>query len=101
MTPEQELYRAGRAKEVLENEVYLDAFEQIKQEIEQQWKSSPARDVEGRERLWLMQALLSKLQNCLQATMDGGKVAVAELRHKQTLIDQAKHWLRGDDRDAA
>lgn len=101
MTPEQELYRAGRAKEVLENEVYAEAFEQIKQEIEQQWKSSPARDTEGRERLWLMQALMTKLQTCLESTMQGGKVARAELRHKQTLIDQAKDWLRGDDRDAA
>lgn len=101
MTPDQELHRAGRAQEVLENEVYVEAFEQIRQEIEQQWKTSPARDVEGRERLWLMQALMTKLQTCLESTMQGGKVAAAELRHKQTLRERASDWLRGDERDAA
>ena len=94
MTPEQELYRADRAKEVIENEVFIDAFERIKQEIFDQWASAPARDTEGRERLWLMQSLLGKLQITLQSTMEGGKVAKAELLHKQSVVEKLTAWRR-------
>jgi hypothetical protein len=94
MTPEQQLYLANRAKEVVENEAYIAAFEAIKEEILLQWKTSPARDADGREKLWLMQSLLQKLQLCLESTMDGGKLAKAELQHRQTLAERAKDWLR-------
>lgn len=83
MTPEQELYLANRAKEVLENEAYTKAFDDITAEIMDQWKNSPARDVEGREKLWLMLSLLEKVQLSLKATMDGGTVAKDALRHQQ------------------
>ena len=90
MTPEQAIYRANRAKEVLENETYIEAFALIEQELTEQWKSSPARDQDGREKLWLMQRLLAKLKVTLESTMDSGKLAVAELTHKQTLMERAK-----------
>lgn len=93
MKPEQEIFLANRAKEVLENEAYLHAFESIHLEIFEQWKSSPARDQDGRESLWLMQSLLSKLQLTLQSTMQGGNLASADLRHKQTLLQRAKDLL--------
>ena len=93
MTPEQAIYRANRAKEVIENESYIDAFALIEQELTDQWKLSPARDQDGREKLWLMQRLLGKLKVCLESTMDSGKLAVAELTHKQTLVERAKDWL--------
>lgn len=94
MTPEQAIYRANRAAEVIENEAYIDAFAQIEQELTDQWKASPARDAEGREKLWLMQRLLGKLKLALESTMDSGKLAVAELKHRQTLTEKAKEWLR-------
>lgn len=93
MTPEQEIYRAQRAKYLLDNEVFVDAFDQIKAEISEQWKSSPARDVEGREKLWLMLRMLERVQACLTATMDGGKLARAELAHKKTLTERARDLL--------
>jgi hypothetical protein len=39
--------------------------------------------VDGREKLWLMLSLLEKINLCLKATMDGGKVAKEELRFQQ------------------
>jgi hypothetical protein len=94
MTPEQEIYLANRAAEVLENEAYLKAYDAIREELTQQWKHSPARDVEGREKIWLMLAMLEKVQACLKATMDGGKLAKAELQHRQTLLERARDYLR-------
>lgn len=93
MTPEREIYLSNRAKEVLENDAYTAAFESIRQEILNQWNTSPARDVDGRESLWLMNSLLTKLQLTLESTMQGGKVAAADLRHKQTLIQRAKEFM--------
>ena len=90
MTPEQAIYRANRAKEVLKNETYIEAFALIEQELTEQWKSSPVRDAAGREKLWLMQWSLAKLKVTLESTMDSGKLAVAELTHKQTLMERAK-----------
>lgn len=98
MTIEHQIYLANRAKEVLENEAYTSAFEAIKEELVLQWKNSPARDAEGREKIWLMQAMLQKVQNCLQSTLDSGKLAVKELEHRN-LMQRAKDWVRFPDSD--
>ena len=57
MSLEQNLHRGSRAKEVLENEVFIEAFEAIEQELTESWKKSPARDQSGRESLWQLQML--------------------------------------------
>ena len=88
MTPEKEIALGYRAEEILENPAYIAAFASMKQEIEDQWKNSPARDVEGRERLWLMQSLLGKLQITLAAVMQGGNVAKMNLKHEQSLLER-------------
>lgn len=90
MTPEQRVYNGDRAREVLENEVYQQVFHDLKTEIAEQWTKSPARDLEGREKLWLMQSLLSKLEAMLQTTLDTGKLARLDLDHKRTLAQRAK-----------
>lgn len=90
MTLEQRIYNADRAREVLENEAYQQVFADTKQEITTQWQTSPARDLEGREKLWLMLSLLSKLETMLQASLDSGKLARAELEHQKTLLERAK-----------
>ena len=95
MTLEQRLYLSSRAKEVTENEAYIDAFQSIKTEIETQWQSSPARDTDGRERLWLMHSLLQKLQLTLQSTMDSGKLAQVEIDFREkTRLQKLNEWLK-------
>lgn len=93
MTPERQIYIANRAKEVLENEAYLEAFALIQTEIETQWRTSPARDTDGRERLWVMLSLLSKLRATLETTMQSGNLAAADLQHKRTMMQRANDWL--------
>lgn len=93
MTLEQRIYHADRAREVLENEAYQQVFADAKQEITDQWTKSPARDQEGREKLWLMLSLLSKLETMLQASLDSGKLARLELEHQKTLAARAKELV--------
>ncbi|NDH54060.1 MAG: hypothetical protein EBY24_19235 [Betaproteobacteria bacterium] len=90
MTLEERLHHGSRAKEVLENEAYIDAFESIKTDILEQWTNSPARDADGREKLWTCLKLLQKVQTQLQTTLETGKLAQLELQHKQTLQDRLK-----------
>lgn len=93
MTLEQRIYHADRAREVLENEAYQQVFADAKQEITEQWTKSPARDQEGREKLWLMLSLLNKVETMLQASLDSGKLARAELQHQKTLAERAKELV--------
>jgi len=89
-TLDQRVYAADRAQEVLSNEAFQQVFADAKQEITEQWTKSPARDQEGREKLWLMLSLLNKLEAMLQSSLDSGKLAKAELQHQQTMLDRAK-----------
>lgn len=92
MTPEQEIYRANRAKEVLENEAYTEAFTLIKQEIRDQWDTSPARDIKGREALWMMSRLLDRVRTTLEHTMQSGKVRAKDLEHRTKMEKLRDFW---------
>lgn len=81
MTPEQELYNANRAKEVLENEAYILAHDEIRKELIQQWENAPVRDTAGRESLWIMLKQLDKLRLTLEGMVQGGRLAELNLAH--------------------
>ena len=74
-TIEQRMYDGDRAREVLENPAFAQAFADIKQEYVNAWMQSPARDKEGREALFLMVKLTEKLQVTLEAALTNGKMA--------------------------
>lgn len=89
---EQRLYLGDRAKEILENEAFIAAFESTEKEVIEQWTNSPARDWEGREKLWSYLHLLRKVRTHLQTTLETGTLAKLELQHKQTIADRLKAW---------
>jgi hypothetical protein len=93
MTLNERIYNADQAKLVLENEAFQRAFDDIKQELTEQWKTSPARDQDGRERLWMMLAMLNKVQITLQASLDSGKLAAKELEYQKSLSERVKSWV--------
>lgn len=92
MTLNERIYNADQAKLVLDNEAFQRAFEDIKQELTEQWKTSPARDQDGREKLWLMLKLLDKVHLCLQSSLDSGKLAAKELEYQESLAKKVKEW---------
>lgn len=93
MDIEQRIYDADQARQVLENDAFKQAFADMRQEVIEQWTQSPARDVEGREKLYQYLRMMDKLQACLTSRLETGKLAKLELQHKQTLAEQAKGWL--------
>jgi predicted ArsR family transcriptional regulator len=89
-TLEQRIYDGNQAREVLDNEAFAAAFADIKQEINDQWAQSPARDHEGREKLYQLLKLTDKLEATLRTSLETGKLAKLELEHQQSLLDRAK-----------
>lgn len=87
-------YDAARAKDVLENEQFQRSFEMIEAEVLQQWKSSPARDAEGREKLWSYLQLMSKFKATLEATINSGRLAELDLQHRTALSEASKRVRR-------
>jgi hypothetical protein len=85
MTLEERLYLGDRAREVIENEAFIAAFEATEKEVVDQWMQSPARDQDGREKLWQYLSMLRKVKANLQTTLETGKLAQLELRHQRTM----------------
>lgn len=52
--------------------------------------TSPARDQEGREKLWQYLMLLRKVKANLTTTLETGKLAQLEMQHKMTLAERVK-----------
>ena len=91
------IQRGERAREILENELFIESFEVIEQEIIEQWKSAPARDVEGREKLYLLLKLSEKYKSALTRVIETGKLSKQELGHQRSMQERAKEYLGLDE----
>lgn len=89
----ERIYDGNRAKEVLENEQFQAAFDAVEQDIIDKWTNSPARDAAGRESLWQYLMLLRKVKAQLTGTMETGKLAELDLKHKQSMLDRVRTGL--------
>jgi len=94
MEIEERLHKGSRAKEVLENEEFIAAFSMIEQELVTQWTESPARDQDGREKLWQFLQMLRKVRSTLETTMQTGMLAKKELEHRETVRDRLRNGWR-------
>ncbi|MBV4459182.1 hypothetical protein KVG96_14575 [Pseudomonas sp. COR58] len=92
-TIEQRIYDGNRARECLENEQFNRAFDGIERELTEAWQTSPARDVEGREKIYLSLQLLRKLKAALQSSLETGKLAEVERIHKKSALDRVREIL--------
>lgn len=90
MTDDERLHRGSRAREVLDSEEFTAAFDAIEQELTDAWKTSPQRDEDGRQRLFLALTMLSKVKASLTTTMETGQLALLEIQHKRSMLEQAK-----------
>tara|TARA_Y100001938_G_scaffold43150_1_gene59740 strand:- start:1257 stop:1496 length:240 start_codon:yes stop_codon:yes gene_type:complete len=74
MTPDQEQRRAELAKSVLDNPVFEEAVIKIKNDLYAEFQNSPARDSEGREKIYLMGKMFDLLLVHLRSVMETGKL---------------------------
>jgi len=86
MSLQNEALRGDLARQVLENEVYAEAYGLIEQEITKAWRES--KNPAEREELHRALRSLNKVQRVLEATMDSGKVALDKLRLEQSRLQR-------------
>lgn len=79
----ERIYDGEQAKQVLENPAFDRAFADIKQEYMNAWMNSPARDAEGREKLYLMIKLANQLQMTLQSSLLDGRMAKIQMEQER------------------
>jgi hypothetical protein len=79
MELEEQAQRGEQARKLLEHPLLAEAFQIIEQDITDKWQNSPARDSEGRERLWTQLKLLHRLRGELELVVENGKAAEATL----------------------
>ncbi|MFD0738241.1 hypothetical protein ACFQZQ_02920 [Lysobacter koreensis] len=79
---EHEILRGHDAELLLSHPLLTDAFQIIEQELTEQWQNSPARDQEGREKLWVSLKLLKRLQGQLTSVVETGQFAKATLAQR-------------------
>ena len=71
--------KGKRAEELLEEPLIVEAFEEIERAYIDGWKSSKARDAEGREQLFLAINILNNVREHLKAAIRDGKLEKATL----------------------
>jgi|TARA_E500000318_G_C3438501_1_gene164006 hypothetical protein len=79
MDLEKEQQRGHRAKQILEDEIFVEAIQKVSAELDQEWINSPVRDTEGRERIYMMKKMLNVLLVQLQSVMETGKLASKQI----------------------
>src|SRR5262245_25256090 len=76
--------RGARAEALLKNELLQEAFATLERDYIEAWKISPARDTDGRERLWQAVNIVGKVRDHLVKVVNDGKLARRHLNELST-----------------
>jgi hypothetical protein len=75
----------ARAEALIKNELLQEAFKKLEDDYVAAWKTWPAADAAGRERLWQAVNVLGKVKDHLSHIVSDGKLAqrqLSELIHR-------------------
>jgi ribosome-binding ATPase YchF (GTP1/OBG family) len=92
MSLQNEALRGDLARQVIENEVYAEAYGLIEQEITKAWRES--KNPAEREELHRALRSLVKVQRVLEATMDSGKVAAEQLKLERSRAQRIGDYFK-------
>src|SRR5437899_1315445 len=71
--------RAVWAKELLQNELLVEAFQALQDDYMKLWKHTKPSDIDGRETIFKAWHVVGKVQEHLQRVLENGKLAQMEL----------------------
>jgi hypothetical protein len=80
----ESISRGARAEALLQNDLLQEAFVRLEQDYIDAWKISPARDTDGRERLWQAVNIVAKVRDHIVKVVNDGKLSqryLNELAH--------------------
>ena len=85
MTPEQVLERASKAEKLLNDPLFNESFELVRQRLLETIESAPIRDVDAMRESQLMLKLLRGVRVNIEQAMKDGKVVVQRLEEKRRM----------------
>lgn len=101
MTEDQlsaDIARGESAKAVIENEAFKLAFDALTNDLTNKWQNSPARDAEGREKLYLMLTLTKAFRANLESLILSGRLAQDKRRSLMERVQSSlPAWMNGSD----
>ena len=75
-------HREERAKSLLSNPLFNEAFDVLKEDLINRWNASGSREVEARESIWLAMRLLARLYGHINSIVETGHMnKVMEKQH--------------------
>ena len=75
-------HREERAKSLLSNPLFNEAFDVLKEDLLSRWNASGSREVEARESIWLAMRLLDRLYGHINSIVETGHMnKVMEKQH--------------------
>lgn len=78
-TKEKEISRGKEAHRIIDDDLFQEAFVDLKKIYMEEWENSPARDQEARESLWMAIKMLGAVKDHLTTIMETGKLADRQL----------------------
>ena len=82
MTADEELRRGELARQVIENKIYAESWQSVRDGIISAWESAPIRDKEGQNELKLMLKLLTDVRRNVETVMNTGKMAKVQIERE-------------------
>ena len=65
-------YREEKAKNLLSNELFNEAFEVLRKDLMNRWEASGSTELEARESIWLAMRLLDRLHGHIKSIVETG-----------------------------
>jgi hypothetical protein len=98
MSPEEELIRAGEARQIIDSRMFQEACQRISESLAAQRRQVPMSNTDMHTRLILTEQLWGNINDWLMQAVETGKFAEFSLKQKRDIADRmraAVSTLRG------
>jgi hypothetical protein len=80
---DQEISRGNKAKQILEEPLFIEAIQKVRTELMNEWLNSDDKNSEQRENIFRMRRMLEVVLMQLQTVMETGKLATQKQSEKK------------------
>lgn len=87
-----DIRRGNDATLLLANPALIEAFDKLRADYLVAWEASPARDTDGRERLWQAYQIVGKVRTHLEHVASGGRLARKQVDEVAKLGERQKRF---------
>lgn len=92
MTPEEEVIRAGQARQLLDSPLFIEACKRVSDSLADQRKRVPVRDTDMHTRLIITEQLWGNIQDWLTGIAETGKLAQFEINQREARKGLFSNW---------